>query len=389
MGSAAAMSDIRIHRSQRRASYTVVDNRILNHDGLSLEAKGLLCCLLAKPDDWTISLVQLSRALAVGRDKLNRIMTELRNAGYARLVATRDGATGRMQGSMWEIDEAPGDGSREREGSDDAEAGGEDPPAGDAHHRGPEKPALGEPAEALKNRLSEKPSVGKSGPIPITIDSQITESDQVSPPLTPRIPSEGERASPNFEARDERRNAAEDDERSWAAFNRVWDWAPRELPGTAREVFLTLSPEDRAAAVRYAPRYLEAAAGKMRTFAHNWLRGRNWTHFVEQDAAAAEKQDRVRAAQVEQDARERAKYGGVVIYPDRESGRQQHAAWRRHDAAIGVDYRRDLKSFPCGQGYVRPSRFPPGRSESVPPSAEAGPAHLPPSAEAGRREAPS
>lgn len=168
--------------------------------------------------------------------------------------------------------------------------------------------------------------------------------------------------------RDEARAA----EAGWAAFKNLWPFEPAASPGKARAAFMALSPEDREAAMRYAPRYLAATRGKMRKHPGNWLAERGWTGFAEEDAKAAQSQDRVRAAQAEQDARERAKYGGVVIYPDRESGRQQHAAWRRHDEALGINYRRELKTYPCGQGYVRPSRFPPSRSESVPPSTEAG-----------------
>jgi hypothetical protein len=356
MRRSAEMSDIRIRRSPSRQSYTVVDNRILNDQALSIEAKGLLCYLLSRPDDWTVSLVHLGKLHKIGRDRLNRIMSEIRDAGYARIVTLRDDASGHLRGTAWVVDEA---GAESGEADDPAPRGGCD--------RGPEKASLGEPTEALKNRLSEKPTVGKSTPILNTEDSLNPESDQISPPDIPVLPREGGRASPDFEAKSARRSAAEEDERAWAAFNRVWDWKEREMPGEARAVFLRLSAEDRAAAVRYAPRFVEANAGKMRAFAHNWLRQRNWTHYVEQDAAEARKKQDVIGKRDEVEMLQRAKYGGVVIYV----GKPEHAAWARHDAALGVDWRREQRSYACGQGYIRPSRWPPSKVE-IPSSATSG-----------------
>lgn len=62
---------------------------------LSYEATGVLVMLLAKPDGWVIrrSYIQTARAEdehGVGRDQAQRILNELKAAGYLRVVVGRD-----------------------------------------------------------------------------------------------------------------------------------------------------------------------------------------------------------------------------------------------------------------------------------------------------------
>ncbi|WP_283471907.1 hypothetical protein [Methylosinus trichosporium] len=160
------------------------------------------------------------------------------------------------------------------------------------------------------------------------------------------------------------REEAQAAEGRWKAFKDLWPFEPSASPGKARAAFFALSAEDREHAIRFAPRYLAATEGKRRKHPGNWLGDRDWTGFLDQEREAAAARERVEQAQAERDERDRARYGGVIIYPDSEMGRRQHAAWRRYDAARGVDSRRELRSFPLGQGYVRPSRFPPSGGEA-------------------------
>jgi hypothetical protein len=165
------------------------------------------------------------------------------------------------------------------------------------------------------------------------------------------------------------RDEAQAAEARWEAFKAVWPFDPAASPGKARAAFFALSPEEREHAIRYAARYIAATEGKRRKHAGNWLADRDWTGFLEQERAKLSERERVADGYAELDERERAKYGGVVIY----LGSQPHAAWARHDAARGVNYRREVRSYPCGQGYLRPTRWPPRLSREAESSGGADP----------------
>jgi hypothetical protein len=144
----------------------------------------------------------------------------------------------------------------------------------------------------------------------------------------------------------------------------IWPFNPKASPGKARAAFFALSVDEREQAIRFAPRYLAATKGGMQRHLCNWLADQDWTGFVEQEAKAEREKQVVALARIEQDAKEIAKRGGVVIYIDGRRDLGPHAAWRRHDVAIGIDYRHEVKGYPLGQGYLRPARFPPGKTEA-------------------------
>lgn len=224
--------NIKIHRAAKRRSYTVIDNQILVGGALSLEAIGLLSHLLSRPDNWTISLGQLSSHHRIGRDKTQRIMSELRAAGYARLETIRDAQSGHLSGRVWIINEQP-------EGVD----------------RLPENTVVGDATESLKNRPSEKPSDGKSDPIISNEDITITDSPQ-SPPndCKPREPG------PSFDE-----------------FERVYPFSNAD-PAHAKRQFDKLNAKDRRAAVDGALTYVAAckAKGRKVSFPQAYLRSRMW-----------------------------------------------------------------------------------------------------------------
>lgn len=77
-----------VRRAHDRENPYVQISRALANDGtLSLEARGLMLYLLAKPADWQIQMTDLQRAAGCGRDQMKRIMRELETAGY--IVRTR------------------------------------------------------------------------------------------------------------------------------------------------------------------------------------------------------------------------------------------------------------------------------------------------------------
>jgi len=82
------MSIIRVERMSQ--PYTMIANVTLQDTSVSLEARGLLTYLLSKPDTWAVVVTWLQVEMNVGREKLNRIIKELENAGYieTRVVRT-------------------------------------------------------------------------------------------------------------------------------------------------------------------------------------------------------------------------------------------------------------------------------------------------------------
>ena len=73
-------------------------------DRLSFEARGLLCYLLSKPDDWEVKIDDLKRAGNCGRDRIYRILEELLAAGYLERIQERD-EQGRWQPGVYLVHE--------------------------------------------------------------------------------------------------------------------------------------------------------------------------------------------------------------------------------------------------------------------------------------------
>lgn len=122
------------HRSNRpHRTYAAIPNTALRDEKLSIEARGMLALLMTYSDDWTFNRDHLMKVAGIGRDKFQRIMRELMDAGYVRRQAVR-GSEGKVAGSTWII-------------------------ADDPNHRQPENPSLGE------HRQPEKPTAGFSGPL--------------------------------------------------------------------------------------------------------------------------------------------------------------------------------------------------------------------------------
>ena len=51
---------------------------------MSFEARGVLCYLLTRPQDWTVRMKHLQKVTGYGRDKCQRAVTELVEHGYAK-----------------------------------------------------------------------------------------------------------------------------------------------------------------------------------------------------------------------------------------------------------------------------------------------------------------
>jgi len=76
-----------IIKSRHAGNYTVVPNEILK-SGLSLDSIGLLIFLLSKPHDWVLYKNQIASELNIGKDKMQRMFSELNEKGY--VISTRE-----------------------------------------------------------------------------------------------------------------------------------------------------------------------------------------------------------------------------------------------------------------------------------------------------------
>jgi len=79
-----------IIRRERADNFAIIPNHVAEDMRLSFEARGVLCYLLAKPDDWRINAADIQRQGGFGRDKCYRIIKELRDVGYLVLRFLRD-----------------------------------------------------------------------------------------------------------------------------------------------------------------------------------------------------------------------------------------------------------------------------------------------------------
>lgn len=114
-------------------NYAQIPNDAMRDELLTIEARGLLALLMTYADEWNFSKKHLMRVSGMGRDRFEKTMNELRDAGYIELQPARD-ERGRLCGHKWLIR--------------------------DSSNRSPEIQGDGEVTEALKNRVSAEPRDG-------------------------------------------------------------------------------------------------------------------------------------------------------------------------------------------------------------------------------------
>ena len=93
-----------IIRYPRRDRFVVMDQRAVEDVRLSWAARGLLCYLLSRPDDWKVLVNDLRKRGNLGRDGIYRLLRELRAVGYAQFLRLRD-KNGRIRGGIYIIRE--------------------------------------------------------------------------------------------------------------------------------------------------------------------------------------------------------------------------------------------------------------------------------------------
>ena len=75
---------------KRTSEFAIIPNEVAEDNNLSFDARGLLCYLLAKPDNWKVQVQNIQKAGNIGRDKSYRLLNELINAGYVEKQISRD-----------------------------------------------------------------------------------------------------------------------------------------------------------------------------------------------------------------------------------------------------------------------------------------------------------
>ncbi len=316
-----------IRRATRPRQFAIVDMALMNDEDLTAEALGVLLYLLAKPDNWRVSIDQLKGRFCIGRDKMQGIMRLLRDCGYARLEQMKDPETGRLLGQGYSIHDESNRPKRAVAAAADVVP--DESEGATTCDREPENPALGE--DATENRilrLPENPTAGKPGSILNTDSVPNTESN-----LSPQPPETGGREGVNL----------------WDEFAKGWDWDDLDIPDQARRAFERLDAVDQRSAARFAGRFCALARERERKIptARNWLNSRGWENVAKKESAqAATSQVRIWV------------------------GSPQAAAWAKHEGRRL--YMTELK-FPGGGyklGTYRPSEWPP-RSASATKTATA------------------
>jgi hypothetical protein len=98
----------RIHRAphDKDHPYTQISSQLLEDAQLSWAAKGLLCYLLNKPDDWAIYQDELHHHAANGQWATRMALKELKDKGYVQRVFLRN-HDGKLLGNELHVTENP------------------------------------------------------------------------------------------------------------------------------------------------------------------------------------------------------------------------------------------------------------------------------------------
>lgn len=157
------MSEERTIRTGPRKGFVVLYRSAAQDARLSLEARGLLVMMASLPDNWSYSETGLASKAGCGRQKVNRILRELIDAGYL-LREQRHGENGKFTSCTYVLQE--------------------EAPAGMAK-KAPlyEKPSTAQPSTV-------KPSTGNQA-----LNNKEEKNKEINTPLTPQRGARTERKS--------------------------------------------------------------------------------------------------------------------------------------------------------------------------------------------------
>lgn len=157
------MSEERTIRSGPRKGFVVLYRSAAQDARLSLEARGLLVMMASLPDNWSYSETGLASKAGCGRQKVNRILRELIDAGYL-LREQRHGEHGKFASCTYVLQEEAPDGKAKKEPLY-------------------EKPSTAQPSTV-------KPSTGNQA-----LNNKEEKNKEINTPLTPQRGARTERKS--------------------------------------------------------------------------------------------------------------------------------------------------------------------------------------------------
>lgn len=157
------MSEERTIRTGPRKGFVVLYRSAAQDARLSLEARGLLVMMASLPDNWSYSETGLASKAGCGRQKVNRILRELIDAGYL-LREQRHGEHGKFASCTYVLQEEAPYGKTKKEPLY-------------------EKPSTAQPSTV-------KPSTGNQA-----LNNKEEKNKEINTPLTPQRGARTERKS--------------------------------------------------------------------------------------------------------------------------------------------------------------------------------------------------
>lgn len=157
------MSEERTIRTGPRKGFVVLYRSAAQDARLSLEARGLLVMMASLPDNWSYSETGLASKAGCGRQKVNRILRELIDAGYL-LREQRHGEHGKFSSCTYVLQE--------------------EAPAG----KSKKEPLYEKPSTAQPSTV--KPSTGNQA-----LNNKEEKNKEINTPLTPQRGARTERKS--------------------------------------------------------------------------------------------------------------------------------------------------------------------------------------------------
>lgn len=100
----------------RRCGYTAIPNGAISDHRLSIEARGLLALMMSFGNGWVYRASHLQKVCCVGADKYQRMIREIKLAGYLEITPKRD-EDGKMSGYEYELFDAPENGISRQPGN--------------------------------------------------------------------------------------------------------------------------------------------------------------------------------------------------------------------------------------------------------------------------------
>jgi len=92
-------------RVEKSTNYTTINNEFIFNKDLSLKAKGLLCHLLALPNDWKLYVEEVEKWHTDGKAAIYSAFKELTSNGYMKREQIRD--NGKFKGYDYVVYEVP------------------------------------------------------------------------------------------------------------------------------------------------------------------------------------------------------------------------------------------------------------------------------------------